>query len=146
MKIKFIASNDAEVIIKAEELATFGVSAESLSFFSGSERKLIALLFDALEDVCGLHRDGKFALVECHPYLSGNCRIEFRFIDEPSPRLYIFNSADDMLDAMNHLSYNDYFNTSCLDIKPVENKFFMYIPQTAAVSEHNFAVLSEYCA
>ena len=146
MKIKFISRGDAEVLIDYEELLNLGVNAEKLSFDGGSERRMMSLIFDALEDFCGLRRDGKFALVECRPYLNGGCRLEFHFADEPSKRLYIFDTADSLLDAINKLNFNEYFNTSQLDIQPVGNKFFVYIPQTCKVSSHNLAVLSEYCA
>ena len=146
MKIKFISSGDAEVLISSDELSNLGVSAEHISFSGGSERRMMSLIFDALEDFCGLRRDGKFALVECHPYLNGGCRLEFHFADEPSTRLYIFDNADSLLDAINKLNCNEYFNTSQLDIQPVGNKFFVYIPQTCEISSHNLAVLSEYCA
>lgn len=145
MKIKFITSHDAEVVMDCEELSAYGVTAANMSFCGYSGRRLMTLIFDALKDLCGLSREGKFTFVECHPYSNGDCRFEFKFIDESSPRLYIFDSADDMLDAMNNLDYKKYFNTSHMDIQHVENKFFMYIPQTEKMSEHNLAVLSEYC-
>lgn len=145
MKIKFITSHNAEVAMDYKELAAYGITAADMSFCGRSEQNLMDNIFDALEDFCGLSRNGKSIFVECHPYTNGGCRMNFQFIDEPSPRLYIFDSADNMLDAMNHLNYNNYFNTSQMDIQPVENKFFMYIPQTENISAHNLAILSEYC-
>jgi hypothetical protein len=144
MKIKFITSHNAAVMMNREELAECGVNAADISFDASSERKLMTMIFEALEVFCGLSRDGKFTLVECRPYLNGGCRCAIQFIDEPSPRLYIFDSADDMLDAINNLNYNEYFSTSHMDIQQVENKFFMYIPQTQNLSAHNLAILSEY--
>ncbi len=146
MKIKFIAASDAEVLINSQEMCNLGVNVNNISFSGSNERIMMTLLFEALEEFCGLKRDGKFALVECHPYTGGGCRLEFHFVDAPSTRLYIFDNADSLLDAINKLSCNEYFNTSQLDIQPVGNKFFVYIPQTCKISSHNLAVLSEYCA
>ena len=146
MKIKLISSNSAEVLMDKRELDFCGVMAKGMTFRSYCSREMLQRIFDALEAFCGLNREGKFALVECHPYNNGGCRLEFLFSDEQSHRLYIFDSADDMLDAFNNLSYSEYFNTSHMNIQPVEGKFFVYILETAKISKHNLAILSEYRA
>ena len=147
MKIKLIERGAAEVVLSASELSACGVSAEHLSLQSSDGRRLLAEIFGTLEKLCGLRRDGHFTFVECRPYLGGGCRLSVGFTDEPSRRLYAFDNADDLLDALRHLHYNEYCNTENMNIHQSEDKFFMFFPPAPpddAFSRHNLVVLSEY--
>lgn len=150
MRIQLIGRGVAEVVLSSGELSACGVSAEHLSPAFSDGRRLLYLIFDALEDICGLRRDGHFTFVECRPYINGGCRLSVGFTDEPSGRLYAFDRADDLLDALNHLRYNEYCNTENMNIHQSGDKFFMFFPrlpndlQAEPANRHNLAVLSEY--
>lgn len=147
MKIKLIDSGVAEIVLSNAELSACGVSAESLSPDSLDGQRFLYEVFDALEALCGLRRDGHLTFVEYRPYLSGSCRLSVGFTDCPSGRLYAFDSADDLLDALNQLHYNEYCNTENMNIHQSGDKFFMFFPSFPshdAFSRHNLAILSEY--
>lgn len=146
MKIKKISANHADVMLSADELDAFGLTCHNITLKYPSMQEFIGCLLHILEDTCCLSRNGCFTSVEYIPFINGGCRIHFRFTSEPSERLYIFDKADDLLDVISKLDCNSYFNTSDMSIKPIENKFFMYIPCTVSLTKHDLVMLSEYCA
>lgn len=147
MKIKLIGRGVAEVVLNQSELSACGVSAEHLSPQSSDGQRFLYGIFDTLEAFCDLRRGGHFTFVEYRPYLSGGCRLSVGFTDQPSGRLYAFDSADDLLDAINQLHYNEYCNTENMNIHQSGDKFFMFFPYFPSNDEntrHNLAILSEY--
>ncbi len=144
MKVKCLSSHSAEITLTESELEFMEISVGEISFCNTKMRRLFLLFFRLLESACGFVRDGKVILMECAPVEDGHA-FYFDFTDVQGDRVYIFEKADDMLDAMNHLNYNDYFNTSSMDIQPMGGKFLMHITQSCRLSRHNLAVLSEYC-
>ena len=149
MTIKRTAPRSAEITLQAEELEAWGILSQPLSLNSIGGRRLLHDMLALLAQTCGLRRDGNYTLIRCRPLRQGGCRLSAEFTRLPSARLYRFDRADDLLDAVNamtHLRHFDYFTTNGATIHPYGNKFFMYIPQTLPLSPHEKAVLSEYAA
>lgn len=147
MRIKLIERGVAEVVLSNSELSACGVNAGSLSPEFSQGQRLIYWIFDALEELCGLSRCGNFTFVECRPYINGGCRLSVGYTCQPSDRLYVFDCADDMLDAMNNMRCNEHFNIYDMNIHQSGDKFFMFFPQirqSEQLSQHNLAILSEY--
>ena len=145
MQIKLIEPTVAEILLPKETLAAFGLTADRLSPRRADGRKLMTFLFDLLESLCGLRRDGCFTFVECRPYINGNCRLCVGFTRQSSDRLYAFACADDLLDALSRLrgiSLSDAFR-----VESSEDAFLLYYaesPDNQMNAAHNLAVLSEY--
>ena len=145
MQIRLIEPTVAEILLSKETLAAFGLTADRLSPRRANGRKLMTFLFDLLESLCGLRRDGCFTFAECRPYINGNCRLRVGFTRQPSDRLYAFACADDLLDALSRLrgiSLSDAFR-----VESSEDAFLLYYaesPDNQMNAAHNLAVLSEY--
>ena len=149
MTIKRTAPRSAEITLQAEELEAWGIRSQPLSLKSSGGRRLLHDMLALLAQTCGLHRDGNYTLIRCRPLRQGGCRLSAEFTRLPSARLYRFDTADDLLDAfnaMNYIRHFDYFTTNVAVIHPFGDKFFMYIPHTLPLSQHEKVILSEYAA
>ena len=147
MTIHRIAPRSAEITLQAEELAAWGIRSQPFSMTHGGGMRLLHDLFALLAQTCGLRREGNYILVRYRPFRQGGCRILAEFTRVPSARLYRFDTADDLLDAINGIPIirrSEYFTTNGAVIHPFEAKFFMYFPQTLSLSEHDKAIFSEY--
>ena len=139
MTIHRIAPRSAEITLQAEELAAWGIRSQPFSMTHGGGMRLLG----------GLRREGNYILVRYRPFRQGGCRILAEFTRVPSARLYRFDTADDLLDAINGIPIirrSEYFTTNGAVIHPFGDKFFMYIPHTLPLSQHEKVILSEYAA
>lgn len=149
MKMKLMEQNVAQITLEKSDLAAFGIQAQEFSPAQPNGQRLLLMLFQVLEEIGGLRRNGHFTFVEFRPYINGNCRICIGFSNQPSGRLYTFACADDLLDALHLLRRKEqhYHNTEDVKIHRSGDKFFMYFSDLSDHSPdtlHNLAVLSEY--
>ncbi|MBQ4397184.1 MAG: hypothetical protein II828_06640 [Clostridia bacterium] len=145
MQIKLIEPTVAEILLPKETLAAFGLTADRITPRRADARKLLTVLFDLLESLCGLRRDGCFTFAECRPYINGNCRLCVGFTRLPSQRLYAFACADDLLDALSRVRYIS--SSDVFRVEPSGDRFLLYYaqsPDNQINAAHNLAVLSEY--
>ena len=149
MLIRRTAVHAAEITFSAEELAARRVLAEKLSLGTATGQKLLHEILSLLRHTCGLQRDGCLTLLRCRPLRGGGCRFSAEFTDRPCPRLFVSDSADDLLDALLQLrsgAVYAYCSTDSAAIQPLGDKFFVTIPQTVSATTREIAILREYAA
>lgn len=146
MKVHWGALQLVDVTVNAQELAAYGVTAEELSLADGGGQRLLRDVFGCVEQLCGLRRDGRYTVVRCRPRRSGDCVLSVEFLDAPCPRGYIFDSADDLLDAINQLGGCEDFRLSDTEISRCGDQFSMFFFRTDGLSAQVLSLLSEYAA
>lgn len=144
MKVHWGAPALVDVTVKARELAAYGVTAEELSLADGGGQRLLRDVFGCVEQLCGLRRDGRYTVVRCRPRRSGDCVLSVEFLEAPCPRGYIFDSADDLLDAINQLGGCEDFRLSETEIRRCGDQLSMLLSRTDGLSAHTLSLLSEY--
>lgn len=144
MIIKLLPGNSGKsalVFFSKGEFLNSGLSVSDLTLKNRKTRLFLEKIFALLRETAGLQRDGNFVVVSCRPLKDGGCRFLMEFTDQPSGRLYNFNQADDLLDALNLLHGNV---VSKLEITNSGNVYKIYIPADAGLTEGELAVLDEY--
>ena len=146
MIIKLVEENackNAIVSLNKSELVPLGLDTDNFSLTRRLPRLLVRGLFDTLEELCGLKRDGCFTAVTFRPFSDGGCRIDLIFTGLPCGRLYRFSGADQLLDAVNMLRVVN-TDVSGFVIDRQGNSFTLYIPADEKLSVPALYILNEY--
>lgn len=133
--------NAALVSFSREEFFHLGFFGSELSLKQRKTRLLLKKIFALLQEAAGLQRDGNYVLVKCRPLNNGGCRFLIEFTPQKSGRLFAFETADDLLDALNLLQSDI---PSKLEIIHSGDAYQIYIPSGAGLTERELAVLNEY--
>ena len=144
MIIKLLPGNtgkSALVDFSKRELLNIGLSGSDLTLKKRKTRLLLAKIFALLHEAAGLQRDGNYVLVKCRPMKDGGCRFYIQFTVQPSGRLFAFETADDLLDALNLLRGDI---PSKLEITHPGGNYQIYIPSCAGLTEGELAAMDEY--
>ena len=118
-----------------------GFFGSELSLKQRKTRLLLKKIFALLQEAAGLQRDGNYVLVKCRPLKDGGCRFLIEFTPQKSGRLFAFETADDLLDALNLLRSDIPFK---LEIIHSGDEYKIYIPAGAGLTAGEQAALSEY--
>lgn len=143
MTIKRIDERVTTVTFSRGELDSFGVTAERFSPRDPGGQDLLCFLWNTLEKLCGLRRDGYVTFLECRPYIHGGCRFCVGFSELAGARRFCFACADDLLDALNALRRSE-IATETFSVEYADSRYSLTLPPDAQTSRHTLALLSEY--
>ena len=131
----------ALVVFSKVEMLNFGISGSEFTLKKRKTRLLLERIFVLLRATTGLKRDGNFVVVSCRPLKRGGCRFLIEFTPLQSGRLFEFQTADDLLDALNML---DSDILSSLEITHSGGNYQIYIPSGAGLTAGELSALNEY--
>ena len=133
--------NSAFVYFSRVDFLQTGMNPGEISLQSGKTLALLEQIFALLREFAGLSRDGHIVCVICRPLKNGGCRFYILFTNHPSGRLYFFNQADDLLDALNRLRGDI---VPALEITRSGETYQIYIPSGVELTAGETAILNEY--
>ena len=133
--------NSALVSFSEDECLHFGMKESEITLQNKKLRLLLERIFALLRETAGLDREGNYSMVLCRPLKNGGCRFYILFTNHPSGRLYFFNQADDLLDALNRLRGDI---VPALEITRSGETYQIYIPSGVELTAGETAILNEY--
>ena len=147
MMIKTLPGNPCHsvmVCLSENELLSAGLTAGEISLQNRNMKLLMRSIFRLLREAVGLCREGNYVAVACRPLKNGGCRFFIQFTCQPSGRVFVFENADDLLDAISQLNRHTQRCFTKMEITRSGDRYMTYIPAEWSLSEQERYLLDEY--